>query len=1016
MAAVEGQRALQSKTWGQTGPLEARMALHTGSAEIREGDYYSPEVNRAARLQSVTHGGQILLSQTTLERVSDQLPPDIQWLDLGQHWLKDLQQPEHIYQVVASDLRAEFPPLPTVTLQERILPEYARPLVGRQHELVQIAQLLDEHRLVTLCGPGGIGKTRLALAVAEAQTGIYRQGAHFVPLLSLNSPTAIAPTIGNVLGLSFLEGRAPQEQLLDHLRPQQVLLVLDNMEHLLTGDKAGETLALVEAMLAAAQDLTILATSRELLKLPVEKAYPVLGLPVGDRETEINEQSATQLFCIHAQDVLPSIQMDSEENLRYIHQLCRLVEGMPLAIELAAAQLRLLSLAEISAEIKRGLDVLDSGMRGVGARHRSMRVVFETTWQNLETEMQVIFARLSVFQGGFTPQAASQVALATIPDLATLLDKSLLQRDIDGRFGFHALIQMFAHEKLVEMATELDATLNRQYQYYRQLLSKSVSQWQETYDNAYLNPIGLEIDNLRAGWDWIVSQSDWDEVSAYMDDLWHFFKVRGRLPEAMELINRLLQAGQAADPRASNLYLAYWERRLGQAYLWLSQLNEGEEHFRNTISYLEKPVPEDRIGLLVGMIAQLFIQGLHRAWPGYFVGRLNNKQASLREAFYAYERLAERAWIENKTLLGMFCGIRSINLAEAAGLRALMAQAYGPMAYTFGLMRLHRLAQAYLNRAQAIIQQETSPEVQESVWMMTGLYYAGLGKIKRADEALARSADLSGLLGKHWVQGNSWALNLVLVYQKGEFDRCMEFAQQIGNMAQQSGDLGFEAAALYWEAVVQLQKDELDGVVSLLEESASYPPEVMNRFDWIILHSALARAFSRLDQLDLAKIEADKTSEFIAEISYPVGYSYLYGYSGVAEVYLTLWEMGSNLQTDQDLKASARRACKDFNFFAKVFPLSKPDAWRFQGLYDWQTGDQGKAFKAWQNSLAHAQEQENSYQQGLTHYEIGRHLSAGEKMEDGSSRRAHLQYAVEVFSDLGATYDLKRAHAALEKL
>jgi tetratricopeptide (TPR) repeat protein len=708
--------------------------------------------------------------------------------------------------------------------------------------------------------------------------------------------------------------------------------------------------------------------------------------------------------------------MESEENLRYIHQLCRLVEGMPLAIELAAAQLRLLSLAEISAEIKRGLDVLDSGMRGVGARHRSMRVVFETTWQSLETEMQVIFARLSVFQGGFTTQAASQVAQATVPALATLLDKSLLQRDADGRFGFHALIQMFAHEKLVEMSTELDPTLNRHYQYYRQLLNKYVSLWQETYDNASLDPIGLEIDNLRAGWDWIVVQSDWDEVAAFMEDLWHFFKVRGRLPEAMELINQALQAGQAADPCASNVYLAYWERRLGQAYLWLSQLAEGEEHFRNTISYLEKPVPENRTGLLLGVIAQLFIQALHRAFPGYFVGRLKHKQASLREAFYAYERLAERALIENETLLGIFCGIRSINLAEDAGMHPLMAQAYGPIAYTFGLMRLHRQAQAYLNRAQAIIQQETSLEVQESVWMMTGLYYAGVGKIKRAEEALARSADLSGLLGKHWVQGNSWAMNLALDYQKGEFDRCMEFTHKIGNMAQQSGDLGFEAAALYWEAVVKLQKEELDGVVSLLEESACYPAEVMNRFDWIILHSALARAYCRLNQLESARKEADKTSEFIAEISYPVGYSYLYGYSGVAEVYLTLWEMGSNLETDQDLKMSARRACKDVQFFAKVFPLAKPDAWRFQGWYDWQAGNPRKAYKAWQRSLVYAQEQENSYQQGLTHYQIGRHLSAGGATEDGRARREHLQYAAEIFTGLGATYDLKRTNAALEKL
>jgi tetratricopeptide (TPR) repeat protein len=345
-----------------------------------------------------------------------------------------------------------------------------------------------------------------------------------------------------------------------------------------------------------------------------------------------------------------------------------------------------------------------------------------------------------------------------------------------------------------------------------------------------------------------------------------------------------------------------------------------------------------------------------------------------------------------------------------------MAQAYGPTAYTFGLMRIHRVAQAYLNRAEAIIQQETSPEVQEPVWMLTGLYYGGMGEITRAEQAFTRAAELAGMLGKHWVQGNSWAMTLALVYQKGEFDRCMDFAQRIGIMARQTGDLGFEAAALYWEAVAKLQKDELDGVVRLLEESAAFPAEVMNRFDWIIVHTAFARAYYRQDQLELAKLEAENASEFLAVISYPVAYSYLYGYSGVAEVYLALWEMGSDLEMKQDLRTSARRACKDLHFFAKVFPLAKPHAWLFQGLYDWQTGKQRKAHQAWKKSLTHAQNQDNSYQQGLTYYEIGRHLLAGERTENGWGHREHLQHAAEIFSSLGATYDLKRTKAEIEKL
>jgi predicted ATPase/class 3 adenylate cyclase len=1016
MSAVKVQRALKSEPWGKTGPLQVRMGLHTGTAELRDGDYFSPEVNRAARLQGVAHGGQILFSQATLEVVCDQLPPEITWLDLGQHWLRDIKQTEHIYQVIVADLPAEFPILPTVSLQERAIPEYAKPLVGRQSELAQIVQLLDINHLITLSGPGGIGKTRLAMAIVESQASNYRESAHFVPLLSLNSPTAIAPAIANVLGLTFLEGRAPQDQLLDYLRTRQMLLVLDNMEHLLIDDKAEETLALVEAMLTSAKDLTILATSRELLRLPIEKAYQVQGLPVGDKETEINEQSATELFCLRAHDVLPSIDIESVETLRYIHQVCRLVEGMPLAIELAAAQLRLITPAELATEITAGLDVLDSGMRGVGARHHSMRVVFETSWRNLDPRMQLILARLAVFQGGFTPQAASQVTQATVPELATLLDKSLLQRNADGRFGFHALIQMFAHEKLLEMTPELDPALERHYQYYRQMLRTIVSHWQETYDNAALNPIGLEVDNLRAGWKWIVSQSNWDEVAAYLDDLWQFFKVRGRLPEAMELINQALNAGQTAQRAASNVHQAHWERRLGQAYLWLSQLIEGEEHYRCAISLLEWPLPESQAGLLLGLIQQLFIQLLHRAWPGHFVGYLEVKQAGLQEAFYSYERLAERAFLENKTLLGTYCGFRSLNLAEAAGINSLMARAYASTGYALGLMRLRKLAEAYLSWAETIIQHDPAIDTQEIVIRVLGYYYIGTGDFMRARELFIHAARLAGELGQNWVQELSWTALLVIALWKGELEHSLEYARRIGISSHRRGDAGFEAAALYWEALIKLQQDKMNEVFGLLEKSASAPSEVMMSLDWIILRAVLAKAHFHQDQLQSATNEANEVLKLISEISYPSSCIYLCGYSGIAEVYLALWEAQSSDKTNRGIQASAQHACKNLQGFGKVFPVAKPLVWLYQGLYDWLAGNPRKAYKDWQKSLNYAQEMENPYQQGLAHYEIGRHLKVGEKSENGWGPQEHLQHAIEIFADLGAAYDLNRANRELNKL
>jgi len=1017
-AAVDGQLALQAESWEKTGPLQVRMALYTGESDELEGDYFGPVINRVSRLQEVTHSRQILISQSTWELACDQMHQDINWLDLGQHWLKDIHQPEQIYQILAPGLPAEFPPLPTVSPQTRHLPEGAGTFVGRQDELNQISKLLEVNRLVTLSGPGGIGKTRLALEAAEAQAGNYRQRVYLVPLLSIDTPTAIVPAIASAFELTFLEGRTPQAQLLDYLRSRQMLLVLDNMEQLLVDKNAVETLGLIEAMLSAAPELKLLVTSRELLRLSNEQPFLVKGLSVSDHDTEegLIDECAVELFYLRARLVQPSFEMERADNLHYVKQFCRMVEGMPLAIELAAAQLRLLSLADITSEIKTNLDILDTGIRGEVARHGSIQAVFEASWQKLGVDIQQIFSRLSVFRGGFTLQAASQVARASIQDLTMLLDKSFIGRDADGRFALHALLQMFAAEKLAENPVEKSETQERHYLYYKEQLAGAVDQWRDSYQPDSLDAIKSEVENLRAGWKWILLTEDWEAAAAYSEDLWQFLKVQGRLPEAMELLDQAIRTGQAAEPPANPLHLARWERHMGQSYLWLSQLNEGDEHFRLALSFLEWSLPDRQSGLFLGLVAELVIQIAHRVFSGFFIGRSEKKKAAIDEAFIAYEQIFYWSGLESDTLLSCYCGFRCLNLAEAAGLSPKMARAYATTGYMFSLIPSHTLAKSYLKRAKELSQQEYSTDVNMWILLVSGYYYFSTGEMEQAEESFLLAAKLAGELGKHWDMEIAWTQLLAIALLKGEWDRCLDYMEHIGDSARLRGDAGFEAAVLYWEATIKLQRGDMDEVIALLEESASAPEEVMMIFDWILVHASFSRAYYRQGDLESAAVEARELDRLISNISRPSGALYIFGYVGAANAFLDLLEREPKGDNQRDLQALAKRACKNLHAFAKIFQVAKPQAWLNQGLYDWLAGNPKRAHRAWQKSLDYAKNLDLVYQQGLVHYEIGRHLSVGEGTDDGWGGKEHLLRASEIFTNLEAAYDLRCTQEALENL
>lgn len=1014
-AAVESQQRLQTLSWQKTGPLQVRMAVYSGGAEYISGDYFGPIINRVARLLEAGHGGQILISESTKESLDNQDISEYQCADLGEHWLKDVPQPEHIYQVSAHGLPKEFPPLLSVIHKPGQLPQSGTTFIGRQEEIFELSQLVHEHRLVTLCGPGGIGKTRLALVVADTLAEIFRDGAYFVQLLAVDSPTGIVPSIAEVLGITFLEGRTPQAQLVEYLQSRQVLLVLDNMEQLLVAGKVEETLKLVESMLNSAPELNLILTSRELLRLPDEFPFIVRGLSIGDHEMDAGlvDDCAVELFHQRASEVLPSFNLSEENNLHLVQEFCLMVEGMPLAIELAAAQLRLLPLAEICSEIKANLEVLDTGLRGESSRHSSIQAVFENSWGSLDDRVQSTFSRLSVFRGGFTLSAASKVAGASIHELTKLTDKSFISRDIYGRFTLHALMHMFAAEKLSGDPDIKDQTQERHFVYYMDQLAGAVNQWRDSRQEAYFDDVKREVDNLKAAWNWVIASGDWVGAANYSENLWHFFKVMGRLPEIMEMLSEALSAGLVAQPPAIPIILARWERHVGQAHLSLSHLTQADRHFRMALSYLGWSIPTNRPGLLVGLISQLSLQMVHRAFPKFFIGRLEKYKESIEEAYIAYENIVTRSAIESDTLLSSYSGMRSLNLAESGRIPPLMARAYTSAGFMFGLIPSFILADSYFNKAEKIIQQEYSPETQWWFSMLSGYYSFGKGEFHQAEQSTELAAKVAGELGKHWEKDNSLILLLGIALFRGEWQRSLMYKERLADSACKRGDAGCEAAALYWEATVNLSRGEMDGVLDLLEESAAAPGEVMMIFDWLIVRSSLARTYVIEGDIESALIEVKELDKLLSSISRPSGSAYIHGYAGTVKAFLDLLEHEQDEHKRRDLQAPTKRALEKFKSFSRIFPIGLSNLWLYQGKYEMLFGARKKALRAWQKSLDSSKDLDLEYHQGLAHYEIGCHLMDGELTDNGWDAESHLRHAERIFTDFQALYDLQLAQQAL---
>ena len=579
-AAVTGQKALDADAAGGPIPLKVRMAIHCGQAERRGGDYFGPPLNRVARLLAAAHGKQILVSRVAGDHARDSLPPDTTLRDLGAHALKDLLDAERVYQVVAPGLAADFPPLRTPERFLRNVPRPTTPLIGREREIAtarttfglpvlgveETAGEQQTARLLTLTGPGGAGKTRLSLHLAAELGAEFADGAAFVPLADVTNPALVPVAMASALDLGDPSGESPRDLVLAHLRDRHLLLVLDNFEQVMSAAP------LVADLLSNCPRLRVAVTSRERLGVRGERELPLppLALPrippqlvrqeMSAEEAsaaidEIRRTEAIRLFVSRAQSVKPDFDVTTA-NATAVAEVCSRLDGLPLAIELAAARVRLLSPDALLARLDRRLDVLERGPRDLPARQQTMRDTIAWSFDLLDPQEQRLFTRLSVFAGGATLEAAAAVAgdpetgegMGDLDLIESLADKSLILLDGDDpRIQMLQTIRDYGLERLADSPDRREIE-RRHAEFFLALAEESEALLAGREQARWLDILEQEQANLRAAIDWLRDEREIEEALRLGGALWRFWWLRGDIDEGRHELESLLALPASVEP------------------------------------------------------------------------------------------------------------------------------------------------------------------------------------------------------------------------------------------------------------------------------------------------------------------------------------------------------------------------------------------------------------------------------------------------------------------------------------
>ena len=854
-AACEFQRRLYALEWPEGATLRVRMALHTGEAGthwvMRDGDYAGPALNRCARLRAVAYGGQVLMSEVTQGLVRDDLPPEADLKALGSHRLRDLHRPEQIFQLVCPGTPAEFPPLRSLDVLPNNLPQSVTSFIGRERELADVKELLERATLLTLTGAGGTGKTRLSLQVAADVLDHYPDGVWLVELAPLTEPALVPEAVATVLGVKEEAGQTLLQRIVHHLASKRLLLLLDNCEHLI-----GACASVATAILRGCPTVQVLASSREALGIAGEMTYrvPSLSLPDPRRLPSLERLAqfeAVRLFIDRAVFSQPNFNV-TNTNAPAVASICHRLDGIPLAIELAAARVKALPVEQLARRLDDRFRLLTGGSRTALPRQQTLRALIDWSFDLLSPEERVLLRRLSVFAGGFTLDAAEAICCddggVDVLDLLTaLVDKSLVAfEDEDARYRMLQTVRQYARERLIE-AGEDEVVRDRHLEFYLRFALDNEPKLAGPDQAEWLDRLEVEHDNFRAALEWSQERTAGSEPGLRLAGtlLW-FWVVHCHWREGSAWLDALLQRNHDSQPaiRARALMAAGW------LAMDLRRHEEARTHFEGSRALYEQLKDDAGVADVLHGLGFLAVrEGDYSAAAPLYERSLNLRQQmnDQQQVAWSLAHMARLAHLQGDLSLARTHRERSLRLARRLGDLRLIGD---------GLEHLASIARVEGNAAAARPLYEESVgiyrELEQSTalaWSLLGLgnataslqddaaafsaYQEGLNIFREMEHrvgvafALERMAEFAGARGlperAARIFGAAERLREVIAVPMPRFDREDYYDRAVANVRAAMGETACE------EAWVQGRKMPLDDAIQYAcsEPASVVPAEAM---------------------------------------------------------------------------------------------------------------------------------------------------------------------------------------------
>jgi predicted ATPase/class 3 adenylate cyclase len=804
-ASAQAQRQLYAETWELETPLRVRIAMHTCAAELHEGDYVGGSLNRIGRLLAVCNGGQVLLTQAVEQLTRDRLPEDAWLLDLGQQRFRDLAQPERVFQLVIANLPERFPPLKTLDAFPNNLPVQVTSFVGRQKELEEVRQRLSSFRLLTLTGPGGTGKTRLALQAAASVIENFPDGAWLVELAPLADPLLVPQNIASVLALRETPGQPLIEQVADYMRGRTLLLLLDNCEHLIEA-----CAQIADRLLHICPDVKILVSSREALGIDGEASYrvPPLSLPeINDLPEleELAEYEAVQLFVERAKAVNSHFSLNSQ-NAQAIRRIGQRLDGIPLALELAAARLKLFSPEQIAARLDDRFRLLTGGSRTALPRQQTLQAMIDWSYELLTEPEKALFRRLSVFAGGWSFEASEAVCTGEIDQdpiierfealdlLSQLINKSMVlvdERGDQARYHFLETVRQYASEKLVASGEAVQMR-NRHMVFFAGQVNKEQDGFIPFSPDSHHRIVWLEreLDNLRMAQEWALEH----DLNLAMEIIAHTFFLwaqRGYGAEVLRFSRQVIEMTETrpeyqpgGDPQSIRWLALTW---MAEAAI-LMGMGQGEASMAayNHSLQLSRSVHADDATALA-----LFLSSTELA----ILGDPNARLARVEESIVLARQLGDQTLLANALMLQ--AGI-SIMLSGFAAGRELLWKAMQEMDHNgngFGsaisrmMLAFHTYANDDYDEAGRLYQESFALFEKGGMRGFQNVCRSGMADVARVKGDLPRAARLyRETIRFHVITGNHGAVARCL--------ECLAFISIAQNELSQAGTLFGAAEAM----------------------------------------------------------------------------------------------------------------------------------------------------------------------------------------------------------------------------